>query len=271
MHDHLFANRLLSRGAGFLRSIPSRLSSRLYVGAPRRCVLCDGKIGRFLPYRGGLKAVPRLMVALDVIGSDVDHFECPRCGAHDRERHVLLYMRASGLFAGLGDRAVLHFAPEVRLSRLIRSARPARYVACDLFPTSEDIMRVDMLDMPFEDESFDLVMANHVLEHVGDDRRAISEIRRVLKPGGHAILQTPYSAALVSTWEDAGIQNPAARTQAYGQDDHVRLFGRDIFDRFVAGGLESRVETHEKLLSGVNPDRFGVNAREPFFHFARAA
>ncbi len=184
---------------------------------------------------------------------------------------MLLYMRASGLLAGLGESAVLHFAPEARLSRLIRSARPARYVACDLFPTAEDIMRVDMLDMPFADESFDLLIANHVLEHVGDDRRAINEIHRVLKPGGDAILQTPYSAALFSTWEDPGIKSEMARAQAYGQEDHVRLFGRDIFDRFVAGGLESRVKTHAELLVDVRADRFGVNPREPFFHFARAA
>ena len=94
---------------------------------------------------------------------------------------------------------------------MIRAAGPARYVACDLFPTAEDVMRVDMLDMPFPDELFDLLIANHVLEHVGDDRRAISEIRRVLKPGEHAILQTPYSAALFSTWEDPGIESEMAR------------------------------------------------------------
>lgn len=236
---------------------------------PRRCVMCRHRVGWFQPYEGGWRRAPRLVAALDVIGSDLDHFSCPRCGAHDRERHLLLYLRASGLLADLEGKSVLHFAPERHLSQRIADAGPGRYVKCDLFPSSDDIIRVDMLDIPFGTETFDLVVANHVLEHVDDDKQAVAELRRVLKIGGHAILQTPFSAALTRTWEDPGITTSLARIQAYGQDDHVRLFGRDIVERIEAAGLAPRVRNHDDLLPATDADEFGVNRAEPFLLFQR--
>lgn len=210
------------------------------------------------------------MRVLHMIGSNPDRFECPRCGAHDRERHLLMYMRATGTFEQLRGRAVLHFAPEKRLSRFIANADPSRYVRADLFPNAPDIERVDMLAMQFDDEAFDCVIANHVLEHVSSVASALAEIRRVLKPGGVAILQTPYSAKLYHTWEDDGIDNPATRLQAYGQEDHVRLFGRDIFEQIAAAGFENRVRSHPELLADVDARETGVNEEEPFFLFGRA-
>jgi SAM-dependent methyltransferase len=235
----------------------------------RHCVLCDHDVWRFMPYGRGSRAIPGLMLALDIVGSDVDHFECPHCGAHDRERHLLMYLQASGLLAQMNGKAVLHFAPEKRLSRRIVAAAPARHVRCDLYPQQPDMLRVDMLAMQFESASFDFLIANHVLEHVADDRQALQEIRRVLKPGGYAILQTPYSRKLHRTWQDDGIDDDAARLQAYGQADHVRLFGRDIFDRFASTGLVSRVQPHAELLPGVDACKTGVNPAEPFFLFQR--
>ncbi|HET9034257.1 MAG TPA: methyltransferase domain-containing protein [Dokdonella sp.] len=204
-----------------------------------------------------------------MIGSNPDQFECPRCGAHDRERHLFMYLEETGLLANLAGKSVLHFAPEKRLGQHISAATPARYVPCDLYPGSPDVQRVDMLDMPFDEGTFDLVIANHVLEHVDDDLKALSEIRRVLKPGGHAILQTPYSAKLHHTWQDPGIDTDAARSQAYGQADHVRLFGRDIFVRFTSTGLVSCVRQHDEVLPGVDAIKLGVNPKEPLFLFRR--
>ena len=112
-------------------------------------------------------------------------------------------------------------------------------------------------------------IANHVLEHVSDVPRALSEIRRVLKLGGVAILQTPYSGKLHHTWEDKGIDTPVARLQAYGQEDHVRLFGRDIFEQITAAGFESRVHRHSELLADVDSFTMGVNGDEPFFLFRK--
>jgi len=175
------------------------------------CILCGHVVHRFLPFRKGSAHVPPLMNSLGVVGSNVDCFECPWCGSHDRERHLFLYMTAMGLLTDLSDKNVLHFAPERRLSPKIIAARPESYVKCDLFPQEADVMRVDMLKIPFKENSFDLLIANHVMEHVDDDRRALSEITRVLKSGGYAILQTPYCSRLYQTWSDLGVNTDQAR------------------------------------------------------------
>jgi len=90
-----------------------------------------------------------------------------------------------------------------------------------------------------------------------------------LSSDGIAILQTPYSAKLRRTWEDEGIDDPATRLEAHGQEDHVRLFGRDIFDLIARAGFEDRVRRHAELLAGVDARDAGVNAEEPFFLFRR--
>ena len=238
-------------------------------GGRCHCVMCDHQVWRFMPYQSGSKTAPKLMQTVEVVGSNPDQFECPHCGAHDRERHLLMYLEAAGLLVQMRGRAVLHFAPEKRLSRRIGAVAPLRYVRCDLYPQQPDVLRVDMLAMQFESASFDFLIANHVLEHVADDAQALKEIHRVLKVGGYAILQTPYSRKLHVTWQDDGIDDAAARLQAYGQADHVRLFGRDIFDRFASAGLVSRVQQHAELLPHVDANVTGVNPAEPFFLFQR--
>ncbi|AND69572.1 hypothetical protein ATSB10_21180 [Dyella thiooxydans] len=180
-----------------------------------------------------------------------------------------MYLKKTNMLAGMRGKSVLHFAPEKRLAPRIIDVAPARYVPCDLYPSSPDVQRVDMLQMQFADQSFDLVIANHVLEHVDDDMRALNEVRRVLKPGGYAILQTPYSEKLHRTWQDPGIDTDAARLQAYGQADHVRLFGRDIFDRIASQGFDNLVGRHDELLPGVDTLHTGVNPAEPFFLFRK--
>ena len=209
------------------------------------------------------------MRVLQTVGSDVVNFRCPNCGAYDRERHLLLYLRASGLFDELKKLHVLHFAPEAHLARLIAEQSPLMHLKCDLFPVASDVQRVNLLAMPFMDASFDLVIANHVLEHVDDDRKALQEIARVLKRKGHAILQTPYSPMLTRTWEDEGIRDESARLQAFGQEDHVRLYGNDIFRRFEAAGLSARVCAHSELLAQHDAWYNGVNPSEPFFLFQK--
>lgn len=216
-----------------------------------------------MPFRSG-RGSP-FMTALEVVGSDVANFKCPRCGAHDRERHLLLYFRSTGLLSAMAGKSILHFAPELQLPRHIAAMAPSRYVQCDLFPQSDKVQRIDIMNMAFETGSFDIVIVSHVLEHVADDRRAVDEIGRVLKVGGFAVLQTPFSSKLHHTWEDPGIVDETARLQAYGQEDHVRLFGRDIFERFERAGLVADIRTHESLLGNVDAKHAGVNHDEPLF------
>jgi SAM-dependent methyltransferase len=269
-----------SAGTGALASLAARLlgvSRRMAAALPLplstrgHCCICGAAFAAFLPYapRFRIFRVPPLMQALGVVGSDVRRFGCPRCLSHDRERHLLLYLRALGMETEIPQWRVLHIAPERHLSRWIAALRPAAYVRGDLFPSEQGIERVDLQALGFPDGSFDLVIANHVLEHVEDDARALREIARVLAPGGRAILQTPYSPVLATTFADAGVTSPQSRLQAYGQEDHVRLYGRDVFQRFAAQGLVDARVTHAQALPGVDSFRHGVNAAEPLFLFRK--
>jgi SAM-dependent methyltransferase len=246
-----------------------RMLARIPLGARRQCNVCRRKVRRFLPYRGGLPDVPPLLRQLHVIGSDVENFECPACGCHDRERHLLLYMNAEKLFLHIGGARVLHFAPEAHLQRFIREAGPAEYVLADLFPSSPEIRKLDLQAITYPTDHFDFVLANHVLEHVNDDAQALREIFRVLRPGGYAILQTPYASGLSRKFEDPAISSEGACLHAYGQEDHRRLYGRDFVLRVEESGLCHKGGTHAKILPGVDAARNGVNAQEPLLLFQK--
>ena len=249
----------------------SRLWGRVWARLPGgcHCNVCGHAILRFLPYRGGWSSVPPLMRELQMIGSDVERFECPVCGSHDRERHLIYYLDRTDLFKCMTGAAVLHLAPERHVSERINKSGPTTYIKGDLYPTKADIKKIDLLALPFSENTFDIVIANHVLEHVNDDTKALREIARVLKPGGNAILQTPFSNALEKGIEDPGIQTELARLHAYGQEDHVRIYGRDWIERFEAPGLRANIRSHAELLGDVDPVVHGVNQSEPFMWFIR--
>lgn len=219
---------------------------------------------------GGSKKAPVLGQLLDIVGSDIDNFSCPACGAHDRERHLLLYLDRLGLLARFKGARILHFAPERHVTKIIELAGPSQYVKADLFPADHTVEKIDMLDIPYEAASFDFVIANHVLEHVADDIKALSELSRVLRRGGMAILQTPFSMRLKFTFADPGIDDELTRRFVYGEDNHVRLYGADIFERFAVTGLLANARSHAELLPDVDASRYGVNPKEPLFLFSKA-
>jgi len=237
--------------------------------ASRYCCICERNVLRFVPYRGGSRFMPPFARALSVVGSDVDHFECPHCGASDRDRHLALYLRAAGLTSRITGARILHFAPEKHVAELITAHRPSLYIQADKFPIRAGIVELDLTQIAADDQSFDLVIANHVLEHVDNVQRSLVEIYRVLAHGGFAILQTPFAPTLTRTFEDPGIQSKIARLHAYGQEDHVRMYGRDIDAVFTSQGLVSRMKTHQALLPEIDAVRYGVNPIEPFLLFQK--
>lgn len=254
---------------GAIRRVGWRMAARIPFGAGRYCCICESRVQRFLPYRRGLASVPPLMLQLAVVGSDVEHFECPACQSHDRERHLLLYLTAANLLSRMNAARILHFAPETHLQRFIRETGPAEYVLADLFPASATVQKMDLQAIAYPADYFDFVLANHVLEHVQDDAQALREIYRVLRPGGHAILQTPYAKGLTNTFEDPSIRTELACLHAYGQEDHRRLFGKDFERRVADCGLRRATATHAALLPHVDVAYMGVNPEEPFFLFQK--
>lgn len=181
---------------------------------------------------------------------------CPACGSVERHRLIGLWVESQ---ADIVEGAkILHFAPEPRLTALFR-ARSSAYQSADLDPRNADIaLNIEEIELP--DDSIDLVVCSHVLEHV-QDSKALSEINRILKPGGRAILMFPIVEGWDATYEDPAHISEAERTQYYGQGDHVRMFGRDVRKRIEdAGFVLSEFTAIEPLVA-----RYGLLRGEKVF------
>ena len=164
--------------------------------------------------------------------------------------------------------SILHCAPETKLRKKIDSCNPSLYILADIAPKDDAIMKMDITDIPFDDESFDIVIANHVLEHIPDYLNALHELYRVLKPGGQAILQTPYSKLLSRNFEDVNINTDELRRVFFGQGDHVRVFSMDhLFESIKNVGFEVKVTRHDELFTEKEAYVHGVNRSE---HLIRA-
>ena len=137
---------------------------------------------------------------------------------------------------------MLHIAPELCFIPRFEKLSNLDYTTGDLESPLAKV-KMDIHDMPFEENSFDVIFCNHVLEHVDDDIKAMSEIRRVLRPGGWAILQIPiFYPWIDQTIEDPTIKDPKKREELFGQDDHVRKYGKDYPDRIAKAGLKVKEE-----------------------------
>jgi SAM-dependent methyltransferase len=162
-----------------------------------------------------------------------------------RTRLVAYYLEHELLGSSRKLQNILHIAPELWLSGIIRRLENIDYVAADLKPEHYDDtvkpVRADIIDLPWAANSFDLVICNHVLEHVPDDRRAMSELYRVTRPKGLAILQVPIARKLSATIEDPSVQCPIERERRFGQGDHVRIYGADYSDRLRNAGFEIEI------------------------------
>lgn len=202
---------------------------------------------------------------------------CPRCGSSVRHRLLLAAHRhVAGLDfdAVYGGRRVLHVAPEPILGRHIRPAAAA-YVRADYLHDGVDI-RLDITDMrDVGDGEYDVVIACDVLEHVSDFRRALAEMHRVLADGGMAILTVPQQDGLAMTREDPTATTDEARRAAFGQHDHVRMFGDDLPDEIARHGFTVDSVDHKRLPSEVvqrhrlaperSPHPLATNHRKVFF------
>jgi predicted SAM-dependent methyltransferase len=149
------------------------------------------------------------------------------------ERHRLLWLylkNETDFFTSKSKKKVLHFAPEQAFYKLFRNQKNIDYTTTDLFSPLADV-KADICDLPFEDNSYDIIFCNHVLEHIPDDTKAMQELFRVLKPNGMAILQIPQELARVTTFSDDSITDQKERAAIFGQYDHVRIYGRDYFDK----------------------------------------
>lgn len=233
------------------------------LGSSRKCYICGKTFSYFTKYRGGIKNISEIGKKLKTVGSDVDNFGCLYCGCHDRERHLVMFFDKLKLWDKIKNLKILHFAPETQLAIKIDEQLPLDYIKADLYPTNQDIKQIDATAIPFNNDTFDFLIANHILEHIPDYRSALSEFHRVLKPGGTAILQTPYSKRLRNNFEDEGIDNDGLRLFFYGQEDHVRRFGEHQFLKSLEeAGFNLHIKKHEDCFDVSTAYYYGVPAQE---------
>jgi len=200
----------------------------------RLCPVCGTRAPRFLPF--GLAGRPDA--------------RCPGCGSLERHRFLWLWLARETRLLDGGRMRVLHAAPEPCLSGRLRALHGRGYVAADRFDPAADV-RADLSGLPLPDGRFDAAVACHVLEHVDDDRAAMAELARVLRPGGLAVVMVPYDPD-GPTREDPAAAGPAARMAAYGHPFHRRIYGRDLAERLAAAGFAPRlVDSRTALPAGL--------------------
>ena len=222
------------------------LKTPFYSGSAFECPVCGSGLKKFYPI---YKSFPRKLREMGFV-HPIEQFEtlnlaaysCPSCDASDRERLYALFLR--GRLAALApgrQYRFIDFAPSLALSHWLRTFTNIEYRTADYFrPNVDD--QVDISNMPlYADNSVDLFMCSHILEHVPDDRAAMRELFRILRPGGCGIVMVPLIVGVEDTQEDPAVNTPELRWKYHAQDDHLRLYGRrDLVARLTAAGFQVR-------------------------------
>lgn len=200
----------------------------------------DGKSFKsFLPY-GYAKQRPNVL--------------SPSTLSLERHRLLWLYLQNETDFFTAPHR-VLHFAPEQAFYKRFKKQANLTYTTTDLESPLADV-KADICNLPFEDNSFDIILCNHVLEHIPDDTKAMQELYRILKPGGMGIFQIPQDLSRATTFQDDSITDPKERTLIFGQYDHVRIYGLDYFDKLRKIGFTVKEIDYTQQLSPAEVDKY---------------
>lgn len=205
----------------------------------------DKSFAKFLPYG---------------YGEQRDNVLSPSTLSLERHRLLWLYLERETNFFSKAT-TMLHFAPEQAFYKRFRKMKNLQYTTTDLNSPLADI-KADICNLPFEDNCFEVIFCNHVLEHIPDDTKAMQEMLRVLKPGGMAILQVPQDLNRSKTFEDDSITNPKKRAEIFGQYDHVRVYGRDYFDKLRSIGFIVKEIDYTQELTPEEVDKYRLNQGE---------
>lgn len=183
-----------------------------------------------------------------------DNILAPSTLSLERHRLLWLYLKnETDLFTA--EKKLLHFAPEQCFLKRFRELKNLDYTTTDLLSPIADV-KADICNLPFEDNSYDVIFCNHVLEHIPDDTKAMQELFRVMKPGGWGIFQIPQDLNRDVTFEDDSITDKAERAKIFGQYDHVRVYGRDYFDKLRSIGFTVEEVDYTSTLSDSEIDKF---------------
>ena len=178
----------------------------------------------------------------------------------ERHRQMWLFLQNETDFFTKNYK-VLHIAPEQEFLRKFKKMKNLDYTSADLFSPIVDV-KADILDLPFDDESYDVVFCNHVLEHIENDAKAMSELYRVMKKGGWGIFQVPMKSSLAKSYEDFTITDAKERQKHFGQYDHVRWYGLDYFDRLKKSGFTTEVLYYSQKYSDSEIQKYALMKNE---------
>lgn len=218
-----------------------------YSGLRYKCPCCGGHFRELFPF--GVK--PR------------SNAQCPRCGSIERHRLLWLYLKNRTNFFKENLR-VLDIAPMEFFQKKCKSLSNIEYVSGDI-SSPLAMVRLDVTKIPFPDNHFDCIICYHVFEHIPDDRKAMSELYRVLKPGGWAILQSPIDTERNETFEDPDVVLPKDRLRIFDQEDHLRIYGRDYKDRLEESGFVVRVDDCVQKLGDNAIRKFCLDRNEDIY------
>ncbi|MBI1768902.1 MAG: class I SAM-dependent methyltransferase [Bacteroidetes bacterium] len=225
-----------------------------YSGSKVKCPICNHQYKKFLPY-GRINARENAL--------------CPNCLSLERHRLMWLYLKGNTNFFS-EKLNVLHFAPEPCFINRFEKQHGNKYITADIESPLAKV-KMDIHQIPFEENHFDVVLCNHVLEHVKDDITAMREIHRVLKPNAWAILQVPFFSPIPEkTFEDNSIIDKRERERIFGQDDHVRKYGKDYVQRIAQSGLKPLEEKFSETFTKEQAYHFGISRAEVIYKAVKA-
>lgn len=218
-----------------------------YFGFRFKCPCCGGYFRKFLP--AGLKHQPNAV--------------CPVCRCFERHRLLWLYLKNKTNFFK-SNLKVLDIAPVPFLQLRFKALPTIDYISADI-SSPRAMLKMDITNIPLRDNQFDCIICYHVLEHIPDDRKAITELFRVLKPGGWAIIQSALDINRGKTFEDPSVALPEDRERIFGWKDHVRIYGKDYKERLEQSGFVVRVDNYVKELEGRLVKRYGLTEDEEIY------
>lgn len=198
-----------------------KASAVFYSGSRFECPVCNHRFRKLLPY-GYVNMRENAL--------------CPSCLSLERHRMLWLFLKEQTDFF-TSPLKVLHFAPEPCFLKRIEKLGNIDYVTAD-YESPLAKVKLDIQNIPFEDNMFDVIFCSHILEHIENDRLAMSEMFRVIKPGGWGIMMCPVEHDRAATYEDVSITNPIEREKHFGQKDHFRIYGRDFARRLSEAGFK---------------------------------
>lgn len=229
-------------------------------GLKYRCLMCGAWLRDFEPR--GAKA--EVLADLRIVPGGYRRVTCPHCHSYDRERLLYFFLRErTDIFTR--PQKVLHFSPELCIAERLKSVGHRPYATVDLFPMPDVVVLSDICRLSFGSNVFDALICCHVLEHIDDDRLAMRELLRVLKPGGWAVLQVPVSLKLESTFEDPTVVTDEDRMRVFGQGDHVRIYAMDYIDRLRESGWTMEIIDPIAEMGHAKARRLGLFIGERIF------